>query len=373
MNKMKELSIIKLFGYVQKAIEKIDTYPLAKENLDVNSDSYADLGSDSDEDLMFAHIGVDYTKRHTDLAFGMIFSKSVVGLSVGGHEYVFVHYDRIGRDEKDIAEKLTSILIGLANGQLAILCTVIQDNEKIQAWEILYRKTDNQFYDALSTYAMFDSARKLKNRELTTRKFANTANIRDIDVDIDTFRLFMFETTWLNKFNRKQINGLHIPLTRENWERSVDKYYDEKADAFIEKVDVWAEKDKKGFRQQVLDAAKWRHIELMWWSLALLMYKTLTEWSLERIEAGFVAFGVFVVVATVYRRRMTSYRHSLYIRLSAYVGFALSAFIFASYFDGSFWWYVLGALGLLALIENISFDIYAVYTRFFAKSQETRD
>lgn len=359
-----ELSVIKLFGYIQKDLQQINTPPLTAQALEVNADAYAELGSDNnpEEGLVFARISMDFPKRYTDIPFSMIFDINGVALSVAGQDFVFAPFQEIGSNERDIATKLINILVGLANGQLAILNTMTQDNEKVQAWELLYRKPGNSLYDALATYALFDSARKLKSREMVTEKFANTADIKDVDVDIETFKLFTFETNWLTKFNRTQIAGLHVPLTREDWEKSVDKYYDDKADAFVEKVDQWATKDKRSFKQQVLDAAKWRHLELMWWSLALMLYKPVSAWSLEYFHPSMVIFGLFVIAATIYRRNKKFYHYYPWIRPLAYVGFFLASILFISQHDNSAWWIVLCVFAAISLAENIFFDARETYT-----------
>lgn len=366
-----DISAIKLFRHIQTLIGKINTPPLTQEALEINEDAYAELGSENDSgnSLIFARIGVEFPKRYTDLSFVMLFGDDGAALAVGGQEFIFSHYTHLGSDEKDIARKLINVLVGLANGQLAMLTTMTQDNEKIQAWEILYRKPGSQLYDALATYAMFDSARKLKNRELVTQKFANTADINDVDVDIATYKQFMFETNWLNKFNRQQIAGLHIPLTRADWEKSVDKYYDDRADEFVKKVDQWANPGQRTVWQQVIDAAKWRHLELLWWSLALILYRPITEWSLEHFHPAAISFGAFVLAATIYRRNPTFYKYYPFIRPLAYVSFVLSAIIYASVYDGSGWWITLGIVALVSLAENIFFDVHAIYTsRFKRKS-----
>lgn len=358
-----ELSIIKLFNYVKKAIEKLDTPPLTKHALEINTDAYAEIGDGTSEGVVFARIGVDFPKKYTDLPFSMIFSEEGVALAVGGMDYVFSEYEEIGDDEKQIATKIVNILIGLANGQLAVLNTITQDDEKTQAWEILYRQPGKQLYDAQATYAVFDSERKLKNKELITQKFANTADIKEVDVDIEAYKQFTFETNWLNKFNRQQIAGLHVPLTRKDWEASVDTYYDKKADDIVKKVDAWATKDKRSVWQQTIDAAQWRHIELTWWAVALLAYKSLSEWSLAHVHPGLIVFIILLLAATLFRNNELFLKFYTYIRFIAYGIFAGAGFVYVGYSDNSFWWVALGVVALVSLAENIGFDIHMVYKK----------
>ena len=354
-----DISVIKLFGFVQKYVEKVNVSPLTSEKLEINVDAYGELGSeqDPDESVVFARIGLEFPKSYSDLPFIMMFDAEGVALSVGALDFVYSHYGHLGDSERDIARKLVNILIGLANGQLAVLNTITQDDEKVQAWEMLYRKPKESLYDAIVTYAAFDSARKLKDREMTTQKFANNADIPDVAVDIDIYKHFTYETEWLNKFNRTQIAGLHVPLTRDDWEKNVDTYYDEKSDAFIEKVDKWGKGDDRTLWQQVTDAAKWRHLELMWWSLALLIYVPVREWSLAALSPSAVVFGIFVIAATIFRRTPKFYRYYPHIRPLAYLGFILATVVFAGQYDGSVWWFSLGVVAVLSLVENIFFDI----------------
>lgn len=358
-----EISAIKLFKHIKKNIRKINTPPLTEELLEINIDAYRELGNGNAEGVIFSHIGVPFPKRYTDLPFDMAFAEDGVALAIGNGDFIFSHYAHIGGSEEDIADKLTSILVGLANGQLAMLTSITQDNEKVQAWEILYRKPGRKLYDALATYAAFDSARKLKNRQMTTEKFANTADIEDVAIDVDTYKVFTFETSWLNQFNRKRIAGLHTPLTREDWEKSVDSYYDQKTDEITNKVDAWANKDSGSLWGQILNTVKWRHLELMWWSTALLLYKPISGWSVEYLHPGFFVFIIFVIVATICRNNDTFRKYFPSIRLAAYIGFILASFIYLSYHDGSLWWVILGLVSVLTFVENIFFDIYTFYAR----------
>jgi hypothetical protein len=358
-----EISAIKVFAYIKHAIESIDTPPLTSKDLEINSDAYEELGNGNTDGTAFARIGILFPKKNSGVQFDMAFTEEGVVLGVGGADYIFSHYAHLGENEKEVADKLVTILIGLSNGQLAILSTVTQYDEKLQAWEILYREPGKHLYDAIATYAIFDSARKLKNKQLITQKFSNAANIDDVSIDIEAYRLFLHSTDWQYKFNRKQINGLHLPLTREDWEKSVEKYYDDKADEMTKKVDAWANKDPRSLWEQILHAVKWRHIELMWWSLALIVYRPITEGSVESLPLGFYIFGAYVVAATIYRNNSIFNKYFSSVRLSAYAGYVLASIIYLSYGDGSTWWIALGAASFITFLENIFFDIHSLYMR----------
>lgn len=359
-----ELSTIKIFNFVKKQIEKINTPPLTLDLLEVNEDAYSELGGDDDtsENSIFARIGFDFPKSYHDLPFMLVFDREGAALSVGALDFVYAHYEHLGENERVVASKLVAILTGLANGQLAVLNTLTQDNEKVQAWEMLYRKPKESYYDAITTYATFDSARKLKGREITTQKFANAADIAETVIDMEIYRHFTYETNWLNQFNRTHIASLHIPLTRDDWEKSIDRHYNEKTEGFLKNVDRWEDKVDHSLWERVLNAVKWRHLELMWWTFALLLFEPIRLWSLDAFHPVIISFGVFVIAATIYRRNPTFYRYYPWVRPIAYVSFILSSVLFISHYDASIWWFVLALIAALSLLENIFFD---VRERFF--------
>lgn len=353
-----ELSTITLFEDIRTAIEKIDTYPLTRDTLEINQDSYAELGDDiPGEGIIFARIGMDFPKKDSDLPFMMLFGSHGAALAFGAQEFVFCHYELLGDTEQHIARNLVAILVALANGQITLLNSMTQDNEKVQAWELLYRAPDRQLYDALATNIMFDSARKLKNREMVTEKFANSAAIRARKVDVGTLKLFIADTDARTKIDRTQIPGLHIPLTRDNWEKSVNKYYEDMADAVVEKVDRWVKKDDRSMWQQIVDAAKWRHLELLWWWLALMLYAPISQWSLEALDPIVTVFGALVILATIFRNTSIVILGIHWLKPLLYIGFILSLFLHFLEPASSIWWWVIGIFSVMSLIENFFFDI----------------
>lgn len=232
----KQFSVIQFFRYVSEGVEKINVPPITSANLVINKDAYEELGGEFDEgEMPFGHIGRDFPESNTDLVFIVDFYATGMAVCVGSFEYTFCHYEHLGDDEKVVARKVVDMLVALANGQVSLLCTYTEDDEKLQAIEVLYRKPEVQKYAAVATYPMFDSKRKLRNRELKTEHFANGSDITEIQLDDELLFYFLPQPFGSKKHNRKQITGLHKPLTREVWEKKVDDYYEKKSHEVLSK------------------------------------------------------------------------------------------------------------------------------------------
>lgn len=360
----KQFSAIAFFRHVSELIAKINVAPVDRKTLVINKDAYQELGGEfAESDLPFAHIGWEFPTSNTDLVFIVDFYATGVGVCVGSFEYTFCHYEHLGDDEEAVARKIVDMIVTLANGQVSLLCTYTEDEEKLQAIEILYKRPGAQKYNALATYAMFDSRRKLKGRELMTEHFANSGDIADVPLDKEILLCFLPDIEGSRNYSRKQIVGLHQPLTRAAWEKKVDDYYEKKANAIVAKVDKWANKDneKLTFMEQIVKYGRYRHVEIIWWSLALLLFEYVYAWQLGDIPLYYGGL-IFVAVALGVMTRKVEYARYLGVAVPfAYLLAGLAAFMFLGVADKGVWWWVFAICWLFSACEVIGLDIRALW------------
>lgn len=353
-----EFSVIKFFRYFSEYIETLGDAPLGKDALTINKDVYEQLGGDEiDEELPFAHVAFDFPTSNNDLMFTLDLYASGAAMGIGSFEYTFCHYEHIGKDEQQVAARMVDILKALCNEQLALLCTYTEDDENLQAIEVLYRKPGAAKYDAIATYPMFESKRKLKGRELKTERFANFGSSGEVSVQTDAFLYFIPESPSSHTYDRKQISGLHVPLSREVWERKIDDYYDKKSDELVARFDGWANKENLTFMEQVVKYGRWRHVELASWSLVLLAYEYVVGWRLWDLPLQYVALAGITLGLVVYRNKVSYGRYLSTSVLFAYGLALLAAFMFVTLPEKSLWWWIVGVCWTFSVVECIGLDI----------------
>ncbi len=353
-------SVITFFRYVREKIEAINTPPLNGVSLQINSDAYRELGGEFDEsDQPFAHIALEFPTSNNDLIFATDFYPNGIGVSIGSFDYTFCHYEHLGDDEKQVAARVVDMLTTLANGQLGVLITYTEDDDKIQALEVLYKKPKKTKYDAIRTYPVFESARKLKNRELRADYSMNKADIDEVKLDVDMFLNFLPQPPGLDKYSRTQIQGRHAPLSRAEWESRVDEYYEEKTDEFISKVDAWAKKDNLSFMQRIVKYGKWRHLEILWWSVVLLLFTHLVNWDFSNISPYIVGFILVSAFVTLLRNKVRYNIYLLLIQPVAYIASIVVAAMFLGVGDKTTWWWIVAVCWTFSALEVIALDIHA--------------
>ena len=138
MNKT-EFSVAAFFNEFCRLIKVINIYPLSEENLVVNKDSFSRLTDDYSELYSpFASLVMDRPRSDADLLFGVEFFEHVFVIGIDMQEPIEVPYDALGLGETELAQELVNLLVGIANGQIAVLVTHIDDMG--QAVEFLYKQ-----------------------------------------------------------------------------------------------------------------------------------------------------------------------------------------------------------------------------------------
>jgi hypothetical protein len=110
---------------VEEEIERLDVYPLQKNNIVVQQDAYRRLGGSpdyEDDAEPFAFFEFARKEKDTDLRFAIEFAELYFLLTVEGIGTLSFDYG-LFHNEKDGASQVISALKMLANGQLAALIT----------------------------------------------------------------------------------------------------------------------------------------------------------------------------------------------------------------------------------------------------------
>ncbi len=329
-NSSEALSVIRIFDQIRSKISKINTLPLVPGSIKINSDEFRKIGNDEVETgIPFARISIDFPESNKDFTFCLDFFNTGLVLTILNFESLWCGYSELGKSDEKVATLITNILICLANGQLALLVTLTEDDDRLQAFELLYRKPGRKIYDAISTANAFQSERKLKDREYKTDVYVNGADIEAVSLDINNAQpLLMADLNFelMSKIGRKNIVGLHEPLTLEIFNANVDQYSqkvgEEVAGRVGQKFDVFDKKlegiERKmgvstmSLSQQIVHFAKWRHIELMFWSLLLLLCGYIARWDFSGLNPSIFLLTV-VLVPIFVSRNSFSYPRILYV------------------------------------------------------------
>lgn len=359
---IEDFSAIKVFKYFEHRVEEVHSSLINSEKLQVNVDAYKELADDDGPEFVFARISYDFALRNLDLPFGMVFTRYSVGLSIGGSDYSFIYYRDVGSSEKNAAGKLANLLIALANGQIAALCTYRESDSAIQANEIIYRRPGGYTYEVLKTYAMFAADRKQDSDDLAVDKVSNSDAIKEVEVDIDLYKSFYDdESGWTDKYNRPQMDGHITPLSNQEWKSRIEQYHIEKTERVVAKFDSITNPDNKSLWEQMIDYSKWRHLELLGYCLLFVLFEYIREWSFDGFRLENIAFAVFVASIVLLRNKLPYRIFVLLVAPIAYAAFALLASIFFTTFDDSFWAWLLAVFAVGSIVECIVFDARAFF------------
>ena len=369
------ISVIRIFEQVRKTITEIDTPPLTRDTIKVNSDEYAKLGDDEAE-YPFARIAIDFPSGNNDFTFCMDFLSTGVALTILNLEWTWHQYEELGESNQQIARVITDVLVCLANGQIAMLVTLTEDDDRMQAFELLYRRPNRRNYDAICTGTMFQSARKLKNREYKTDLYANKSAIKQVDLNVGSAQQLLIlddDLEMMRSVGRKNIGGLHQPLTYELFTEAVCEYSEkagqqaaDKLEKNVDKAFDAAEKKMgihgKTFWEQVALAARWRHFELMLEAALLFVWTCVILGDSTGIWVGLVILCV-VLVAWLFRHRYP-YPQVLYVLAPlAYGLFIFSTLWFSTHLVNHWFAWALAVIMVVSLAECLFFDVRSVVHR----------
>ena len=366
------LSVIHIFEQIRSNVAEINTSPLTPEAIKINRDEFAKLGNDEIETgVPFARIAIDFPESNSEFTFCIDFFSTGVVLSILGLEPSWCEYSALGDSNHQVAQVITNVLKCLASGQLALLATSTEDDERLQAFELLYRKPGSRKYDAICTATMFESKRKLKGREYTTDLFINRADIAEVPLDIahaQCLLLFDADPDLMQKIGRKHITDLHVPLTRELFDENIDRYANAQGAKALEAYDHVFGTSGMSFGELVFHFAKWRHIELMYWALALLLCPYLAAWNATGVHFAVPLLAVVVTVIFLVRNKLPYPKILFLLAPVGYLVFFVSAFIFVDNFINHWLSWVIGAGAIVSLGENVYVDVRTIKGRDESKS-----
>lgn len=210
-------STIRFFRALSDRVAACNTYPLNSDNLIIDHDEYAQIGEHDESAAPFAYLGIDHPRSRQDLLFGIEFFDTGYEISIDRQVPLFYHYYHLADDEKMAADIVFAILAALANGQVGVLCSQTDDDERVQAVEVLYRPKGRQQYQALRTYPMFSSKRQLRDREWSTFMMRGDAAIDEVQVNRAVLASWTIDGSG-SDITRGVIRDLAAPLTRVEWE-----------------------------------------------------------------------------------------------------------------------------------------------------------
>lgn len=140
------LSPIHIFKELERLITKTDAYPLEKDNLIIQQDAFARLGSvDNETGSGEAFATLELGKKESDKALRYALTLADLGflLDIEGWGQMQFSYSTIGKTNNSAARAIFATLSCLANGQVFVLHTV--RGERLCAAELVFReKTTNQ-------------------------------------------------------------------------------------------------------------------------------------------------------------------------------------------------------------------------------------
>lgn len=362
------IAALSVFTNVQEFIALTNVSPLLSSSVKVNKDQVNELGDAVDQEFPFASIDTGFAESNDGLLFALYFYETGVSVGYSGGENSWIDYGELGSTSKNVSAQLIKLLTIFANGQLKVLLTCLDDEEHIQAIEVIYRKPGSRTYDAIGTTEHFLPKRKLKNGVLTTSLFANTARIDEVTIDVTkTLKLLFPETDGevMNAIGRKNILDLNEPLTPESLEERIDAYAEEVGARAYEKVEAsvneaFSPLDIAGMSmwEQFIYFARWRHIELIFWSFALLAAPSVAAWALADIHPAALLIGALVIPLYVFRGRYP-YPKTLYLLAPvAYAAFVVSSIVFLHDFIVHWVTIVVAFFAVVSLGENMFFDGY---------------
>jgi hypothetical protein len=369
----KSLSVIHIFEQIKANIAAVDTPPLSLDSVKINKDEITKIGDEEYESgAIFARIAIDFAQSNSEFTFCLDFLNTGVVLTILNFEPLWRQYSELGETDFEVSRLITDTLTCLSNGQLSMLVTITEDDERFQAFELIYRQAKLQKYDAICTGTAFQSKRKLRGRKYTTQLFANNANIESVSLDIKKAQLLLMPDTnfdQMSNIGRKNISDLSEPLTLETFNANVDAYAQKVGDQVADKIDEKLGVHGMSFTQQVVHFAKWRHLELIFWSVLLVACESIISLSLLEMHFAVYTIVPLLVLMTIFRNKF-SYGKTLYVFApAAYIIFTLSSVVFLNNFVNNWISWVVVTFAIISFIENVPFDIYGIKKKLVFRSK----
>lgn len=372
-----QVSPIHIFKSVQEYIEKINTAPLTPSIVKINKDQANELGNEEGLGFPFANIDVGFPESDDQLLFSLEFSEEGVGIGFSGGEGTWVAYESVGKTNEEVSTTLIHLITAFSNGQLKVLLTCLEENEFIQAIEILYRAPGRATYDAVATFEMFLPTRKLKNHTLITSLFANKSDIQDVEMSVSKIQKLLIpdaDPSIMNAIGRKRLLDLSEPLTPELLKLKIDRYAEKIGKRASVKIDKKFDEMEASMGiygmtlwEQCVHFARWRHIELMIWGFAMLSAHYWITWTIPQANPVILLIGVALLPLFLFRKRYP-YPQVLYVLAPiGYVLFTIGAMVFLQYFTSHWLTWIIAVFAVMSIGENVFFDLYFIRQKIFDK------
>jgi len=371
-------STIRFFSRLKKEITKATEFPLREQDIVINKDAYAALGDeDSSSQKPFAVIALDHFRSDNDLRFSFEFFEESVGVSIPDFLDPFlVPYDEIDDDEGMAALKLANVIVALANGQLSFLLTLTEEDDKVQATEILYRAPSTQKYEVLYAIPFFVNApKKLRlPMSLTTKHHVNKTDAPEVKVSKSLARLILTGENEQPFSPRKFIKDLSSPLTREVWETALDKYADEAAERSMKKFDIWTGYDYEGankrtYKENYILFSRMRHTSLLVVGVVVMfLLGLMLGWSQAIVTVMIVSVLTGSILASV-KSKLPGKTAQIAKALLGYAAIGYVFYLLLAMDKSIFAWILLGFV-TIEIIEALVLDVYFSIFKRDSKKQE---
>lgn len=365
MTDAQQFSVINFYRAFQLQIDQIDTFPISSDNLIVHQDLVKMLGDDEVEfTYPFASIAMDRPRSFGDLLFTLEFYASSFVISVDQQPPLEIPYTAFHLSEKELASALVDVLVGLANGQILVLTTILNEEEP-QAVEVIYRQKGAKLYSVLRTFAFFTKDSKATDANYSTEIHRNNFDVHEIKVNVTFLEQLILSSMESNASNRKPFADLDSPLTRKIFSSNSDK-----------SVEIWSQNTtaewfpgygkKKSTAEKVIAYTYYRYIEVIAVVGFAITLLTLDARTVTVNILLLIGILVLTIIASIYLRRagraMWMFGVAGYLSALGYIGF------FLNITPGSVGQWIVAILVFEPIIEMVVADFYNLVKRKKPKS-----
>ncbi len=352
----KEFSLVKFFDAFQKRVKKINTFPISTENLNIHQDLVKMLGEEDTEFFYpFASLVMDRPQSFDDLLFSLeLYDKSFI-MSIDQQFPFEVPYDALNIDEEKLADALIGMVTGLANGQILILATLIDDD--VQATEVLYQQKNAKLFNVLRTFAYFDKKSKHDDANYSTKIHRNKFEIDQVRIDTKLLEQFVPLSLEVNASNRKPFLDLDSPLTKSVYKKNVDNGSEIWSQNLVANWIPGYNPNKKHSKiQKFVEYSYYRYVEVVSVLAAAVLILTLDSRAANLNILLFCAVLLFAVTGTVYLKKVG---YAMWIfRIFAYIATPLYVVFFYNLQLEGFWMWFIAIIALEPVLEMLVVDFY---------------
>ena len=222
-------SCIKLLTLLEAEIEKINNYPLTKDNFTIQQDAYKRLGSLNEEDLeeqpeayeIFAELESARKEKDSDLRFAVSLNALGIILNIEATEAAFFEYSCF-KNENEAAKQIVTLLRMLSNGQIAALIT--NRNGRYCATELLIFEKGESKPTVLFTIGEYRMIWK-KNDETgyESQIMRNSFITEQVEVPKDAFFIDYDDKGKLLQKGRIFKSNELTPLTKKDYHEALEQ------------------------------------------------------------------------------------------------------------------------------------------------------